>query len=75
MEVFEAQLTDRDKAYIKLLGQHMTGFHSLLADMAGTGGAQQYTRELALAHTRFEEAYYHAREHIFRSAGKRNGVN
>lgn len=77
LEIWEIGLTDKDKAYIKLIGHHWAQTKALLADLAGPGpdGNPAYTRELALANTRLEEAYYHAREHVMRAAQKRNAVN
>lgn len=85
MNVFEINLSERETAYIRLLAHHMNQFKALLTDLAGpppppvaesnVPPVTQYTRELALANTRLEEAYYHAREHVLRSASKRNGVN
>lgn len=78
MSIFDITLAEKEKAYINLLGHHKTQFQALLADLAGQkapDGSPLYTRELALANTRLEEAYYHAREHVLRSAQKRNGLN
>jgi len=78
MNVFDITLDDKQKAYINLLGHHTNQFKALLADLAGPAtqeGNIPFTRELALANTRLEEAYYHAREHVLRIAAKRNAVN
>jgi hypothetical protein len=82
MTIFDITLSDKEKAYINLLAHHMNQYKALLTDLAGpatqdaTGNPLVvYTRELALANTRLEEAYYHAREHVLRSATKRNAVN
>jgi len=56
---------------MSLLEQNTEQYKALLLDIL-PGLA---SRELALANTRIEEAYLWAREHVLRSAGKRNGVN
>jgi hypothetical protein len=78
MNVFNITLDDKEKAYINLLGHHTNQYKALLADLAGpasTDGNIPFTRELALANTRLDEAYMHAREHVLRLAHKRNQVN
>lgn len=83
MNIFDITLNDKEKAYINLLGHHVFQFRALISDLAGPTTINQdgspvpiaLSRELALANTRLEEAYYHAREHVLRAAHKRNQVN
>jgi hypothetical protein len=78
MSIFDVTLTDKEKAYINLLNHHLNQFKALLADLAGPApqdGLIPFTRELALANTRLEEGFLHAREHVLRQASKRNAVN
>jgi hypothetical protein len=76
MEFYEISLSDRDKAYIKMLGLHLTGFKALMDELAAIGGkSSAFTRDLVLANARMEEAYFHAREFVMRAAEKRNRLN
>jgi hypothetical protein len=73
-------LTDKDKAYVKLLASHTQQFQHLLNDLGSSeplpdGQQAPLTREIALANTKLEEAYFWAREHVWRAAAKRNQVN
>lgn len=73
-------LTDKDKAYVKLLANHTQQFQHLLNDVSSNepmpdGQQAPLSRELALANARLEEAYFWAREHVWRAAAKRNKVN
>ena len=84
MDTSEVTLSDKERAYVRLLGQHMNQYKALLLDIAGPvqsapDGSQlasvNLSRELALANTRMEEAFMHAREHVFKRASARNAVN
>ncbi len=69
-------LSDQDKAYIKMLELHFSQTAALLADIGGTKiGEPLASRELSNAHTRLEEGFLHAREHVLRRHLKRASVN
>lgn len=74
MDTTQVTLSDKERAYVQLLSNHVNMFKALLTDMAGPAPGPDMpipiTRELALANTRLEEAFYHAREHVFRTAMK-----
>lgn len=70
------QLTDQERAYIKMLEQHFSQTVALLATIGGTKlGAPMGGRELSLAFTKLEEAFYHSREYILRRNLNRAKLN
>ncbi len=83
MDSTQIALTEKERAYVNMLGNHVNMYKALLLDIAGpaqvapdgTASQVSMSRELALAYTRMEEAFYHAREHIFKRASVRHVVN
>lgn len=78
MDTSEAQLSEKQRAYVRLLASHMDHFRALLHDIAGpvpdgTANAVTLSRELALSNTHMELAFMYAREHIFKRAANGDG--
>lgn len=69
-------LSAQDQAYIRMLELHFSQFIALLHDMGGTQVGQFFSsRELSIAHTKLEEAFYHSREFVLRQASNRAKIN
>lgn len=69
-------LSDKDKAYIKMLELHFSQTAALLSDIAGSPvGAPLVYRELENSLVRLEEGFLHAREFILRRHLNKAKVN
>lgn len=67
MQIQTSGLSAVDTAYIKTLEGHLKDMNTLLHEIGKTKpGDAMGARELSIAHTKLEEAFYHTREFILR---------
>lgn len=70
-------LNAQDQAYIRMLELHFGQFIGLLHNIGGTEASpgMYASRELSIAHTKLEEAFFHAREFVLRRAAHKAKLN
>jgi len=75
-EQTKSGLSAQDQAYIRMLELHFGQFAALLHNIGETEiGNQLASRELSLAYTKLEEAFYHSREFVLRRAAHKAKLN
>lgn len=68
----KGQISAKEQAYIRMTELHFQQFAALLHDIGQTEmGNQLGSRELSIAYTKLEEAFFHTREFLLRQAAKR----
>lgn len=75
-ETVRGSLSAQDQAYIRMLELHFGQFVGLLHNIGETEmGNQLGSRELSIAYTKLEEAFFHAREFVLRRAAHKAKLN